>query len=119
MKRKIQILSTLSLISLLLAACGGAEAPTPTPSGAVSAAVPHAPRLDALESKTICELSLDEWESHRALPTVRERLQERFPTATFVPYIEFPMGTDEIGTEETTQLVVERGCQAVIVGNVG
>lgn len=121
MKRKIPLitLSMLLLISLLLAACGGPEAPTPTPSGAASAAIPHAPRLDTLEGKAICELSLDEWESHRALPIVRERLQERFATATFVPYIEFPMGLDEVGKEETAQLLVERGCQAVVLGNVG
>jgi hypothetical protein len=119
MKRKIQILAMLLLISLLLAACGSPEAPTPTPSGAVSAAVPHAPRLDTLEGKTICELSLDEWESHRALPTVRERLRERFTTVTFVPYIEFPMGLNEVGKEETAQLLVEGGCQAVVFGSVG
>ena len=51
------------------------------------------------------------------LPLVREKLQEKYPDATFIPETEFPMGTQQIDTEETVDMVVARGADAVIVGN--
>ncbi len=87
------------------------------PTGAVEITETHAPRLDTLAGKTIAELSNDSWQAHRVLPEVRRLLQERFPTARFIPYTEFPKGNEGIDTEEAAQLVARSGAQAVIVGN--
>ena len=45
------------------------------------------------------------------------QLQEKYPDAIFIPETEFPMGTQQIDTEETVDMVVARGADAVIVGN--
>ena len=84
------------------------------PSGAVEMNPLHAPRLDTLEGKTICELSHRFWEDHRTFPLIRKLLQERFPTATIVPYTELPY---KIDSDETASIVKEKGCDCVIVGN--
>lgn len=89
------------------------------PTGAMEVTEVHAPRLDTLAGKTICELSNDTWQAHRVLPEVRRLLKERFPTARFIPFTEFPMGADKIDQEQTAELIVQKGCQAVITGNAG
>ncbi len=87
------------------------------PTGEMEITEVHAPRLDTLEGKTICELSNDTWQAHRVLPEVRRLLQERFPNAKFIPYTEFPTGNGGIDTEKAAELVVRAGAQAVIIGN--
>ncbi|MYK31312.1 MAG: hypothetical protein F4051_06190 [Boseongicola sp. SB0670_bin_30] len=87
------------------------------PTGATEVTDLHAPRLDTLAGKTVAFLSDDMWQAHRILPLVREKLQERYPDAVFIPETEFPMGTQQIDTDETVDLVVARGAEAVIVGN--
>lgn len=87
------------------------------PTGAVEVINLHAPRLDTLAGKTVAFLSDDMWQAHRMLPLVREKLQERYPDATFIPETEFPMGTQQIDTDETVDMIVARGADAVIVGN--
>jgi len=87
------------------------------PTGEMEITETHAPRLDTLEGKTICELSNDTWQAHRVLPEVRRLLQERFPNAKFIPYTEFPTGNGGIATEKAAELVVRAGAQAVIIGN--
>ena len=72
-----------------------------------------------LAGKTICELSNGEWRGQRTFPAIRELLHKRFPDATFVPFDEFPVGTEQIDNETTIDMVVRRGWQAVIVGNAG
>jgi hypothetical protein len=57
------------------------------------------------------------WQAHRMLPLVREKLQARFPDATFIPETEFPMGSRQMDTEEVVDMLVARGVDAVIVGN--
>ena len=89
------------------------------PSGAVEATALHAPRLDTLEGKTICELSVGRWQDERTFPLIRELLQKQFPGANFIPYTEFPIGQNQIDNNNIAGLVTERGCQAVIVGNAG
>ena len=103
----------------------GPEEPAPNssilgvydPTGAMEITEVHAPRLNTLEGKTICELSNDTWQAHRVLPEVRRLLQELFPTAKFIPYTEFPMGNEGIDSEEAAELVARAGAQAVIIGN--
>ena len=87
------------------------------PTGDVEITEVHAPRLNTLEGKTICELSNDTWQAHRVLPEVRRLLQERFPTAKFIPYTQFPTGNEGIDTERAAELVVRAGAHAVIIGN--
>jgi len=87
------------------------------PTGDVEITEIHAPRLNTLEGKTICELSNDTWQAHRVLPEIRRLLQGRFPTAKFIPYTEFPMGNERIDTEKAAELVARAGADAVIIGN--
>ena len=87
------------------------------PTGAMEITEVHAPRLDTLDGKTICELSNDSWQAHRVLPEIRRLLQERFPTAQFIPYTEFPTGNEGIDTEKAAELVARTGAHAVIIGN--
>jgi len=87
------------------------------PTGAMEITEVHAPRLDTLEGKTIAELSNDTWQAHRVLPEIRRLLQERFPTARFIPYTEFPTGNEGIDTEKAAEIVARTGAHAVIIGN--
>lgn len=117
-----------SLLALLLAALVIVAAPTASaqspftlkvfdPSGATNITALHAPRLDTLEGKLICEVSYGlTWEAHRTFPLIRELLQKQFPTAKFVT--DLPTGAD-MDSEEMANMVKEKGCQAAIVGNGG
>ena len=87
------------------------------PTGAVEIAEAHAPRLDTLEGKTIAELSNDSWQAHRVLPEIRRLLQERFPTARFIPFTEFPKGNEGIDSEEAADRVARSGARAAVIGN--
>ena len=91
------------------------------PCGAFEVTELFAPRLDTLEGKTICELSNDSWEAPRTFGLLRELLQEMYPTAKFVTYDNFPMGTGALTSEDTgmSELVKAAGCDAVITGNAG
>ncbi len=89
------------------------------PTGAMEISQIHAPRLNSLAGKTICELSNDTWQAHRVLPEIRKLLANKFPSAKFIPYTEFPMGNPGIDSEKTADLLVKKGCQAVIIGNAG
>ena len=79
----------------------------------------HAARLGDLAGKTICEVSVDTWQSHRTFPAIREALQSKYPTAKIIPFTEFPQGMKGIDDDKTAQMVKDRGCQAAIVGNAG
>ena len=87
------------------------------PTGMLEITESHAPRLDTLEGKTICELSNDSWQAHRTFPEIRRLLRERFPTAKFIPYTEFPTGNEGIDTAKAAELVARAGAQAVLIGN--
>ena len=89
------------------------------PTGAMDITELHAPRLDTLAGKKICELSNDSWQAHRVLPAIREQLKERYPSAQFIAYTEFPQGNREIDSEKAAALVATKGCQAVIIGDAG
>lgn len=81
----------------------------------------YAPRLSDLRGKTICEISDGKdgsmWEYHRTFPLIRQKLKKRFPDITFIPYTEFPAGVREIDVDDIGNMVVAKGCDAVIGGN--
>lgn len=87
------------------------------PSGATEITQLHAARLGSLEGKTVAMLSDDMWQAHRMMPLLREMLEERFDDITIIPETEFPMGNTAIDRDETADMFVERGVDAVIVGN--
>lgn len=90
------------------------------PTGNVEATMPHAPRLDTLSGKTICELSNADWGFDRIFPVLRALLRERFPTARLLPYTEVISLRPDLDNVETVARVVgEKGCQAIIVGMAG
>ena len=66
------------------------------PCGAIRVTELHARRLDTLAGKTICEVSNGSWEDDRTFPVIRELLKKAYPTAKFIPYPEFPVGTTPI-----------------------
>ena len=87
------------------------------PSGATEITQLHARRLDSLEGKTVALLSNDMWQAHRMLPMLRQLLESRYAGITVIPETEFPMGNTPIDKEETVDMLVERGVDAVIIGN--
>lgn len=87
------------------------------PSGATEITQLHAPRLDALANKNIAMLSDDMWQAHRILPMIRAYLRENFPGTEVIPETEFPMGNTAMDRDETADMFVERGVDAVVVGN--
>jgi hypothetical protein len=90
------------------------------PTGALEVTTLHAPRVDDLNGKTICEISTNlTWEAYRTFPVIRGLLQKLYPTAKIIPFTEFPNGSENIDTPETADAVVAAGCQAAIVGNGG
>lgn len=89
------------------------------PTGAFEVTQIHAPRLDTLEGKTICELAVGgAWQWERTFPLIADLLQRAYPTATFIPHTEFPIGVN-MPHQETLDLLKAKGCDAVIVGNGG
>jgi hypothetical protein len=89
------------------------------PTGAIEVTQLFSARLSDLHGKTICELSNASWEDRRTFPLIRELLQNQFPTARFIPFTEFPLGSNKIDNDKIGDIVKQKGCQAVIVGNAG
>ena len=87
------------------------------PTGIVDDVRPHADRLATLNGKTLCELSNGVWEDARTFPLIRSLLKEKFPDLNIVPFTEFPVGTAPIDDEATIDMLVQRGCDALMTGN--
>lgn len=87
------------------------------PSGATEITQLHAPRLGNLAGKRVAFLSNDMWQAHRMLPMLRGMLEARFEGIEIIPETEFPMGNVQIDRDETIDMVVAKGAEAVIVGN--
>ena len=87
------------------------------PSGATEVLRLHAPRLESLEGKKIGFISNDEWQAHRMLPLIADRIQKKFSNVEILPYPEFPTGNMMIGNDETIQRLKELEIDAVVVGN--
>jgi hypothetical protein len=87
------------------------------PSGATEITRLHAPRLESLDNKNIAMLSDDMWQAHRILPMIREYLEANFSGIEVIPETEFPMGSGPMDRDATADMLVERGVDAVVVGN--
>ena len=87
------------------------------PSGSVEVTQPHAPRLASLAGKRIGFVSNEQWQAYRALPLLKQMLEEDFPGIDVLPIDVFPQGNALIGTAETAALVKKSGVDAVIIGN--
>jgi hypothetical protein len=86
------------------------------PSGATEITRLHAPRLETLANKNIAMLSDDMWQAHRILPLIREYLESTYGLEV-IPETAFPMGSTPMDRDETADMFVERGVDAVVVGN--
>lgn len=86
------------------------------PTGTVDLTEKHAPRLETLSGKTICELSDRVWEDYRTFPHIRKILQSRFPDAKIIPYTEFP-GIYGVADEALEEAIKKSGCDGAVVGN--
>lgn len=88
------------------------------PTGAVEVTQLHAPRLDDLNGKVVCELANAHWEDFRILEAVRRSLVARYPGVTIVPYTEFPYGY-EIDDDRVAAMVKDKGAHAVVLASAG
>lgn len=88
------------------------------PEGAHEIISPFARRLSTLDGKVISELASDavKWQPHRTFPLIEEEIKKRYPTATFIPYTEFPQGIG-ISAEAVAAAVKAKGADACIIGN--
>jgi len=95
--------------------------------------VPIAPRLERLNGRTICELSSNNYNAHVSFPIIRQLLKKRYPDIKVVPYTEIndslPGSTvkttgGNVAVQQEKEraaiaVMLEKGCDAVIVGNGG
>ena len=87
------------------------------PTGELSVAQPHAPRLETLNGKKIGFLTNDQWQAFRMLPKLKELIEQDYPQAQILPLDAFPQGNAEIPKERTAELVKLADVDAVIIGN--
>ena len=87
------------------------------PSGATEITQLHASRLTSLANKNVAMLSDDMWQAHRMLPLIQAYLEATYPGIEVIPAAEFPMGNTAMDRDATADLLVERGIDAVVVGN--
>ena len=86
-----------------------------------------APRLDTLNGKTVCEVSLTKYRGDQTFPIIREALRERYPDIKIIPYTELPFNESPmwqgVRKEETARAYRDAfkkfGCDAVLSGNGG
>ncbi len=90
------------------------------PTGAQEITHLFAARLPDLNGRVIAELAVDrtKWQPHRTMPYIEELLKKQFPTVTFIPMQEFPMGL-QISEDRVIRMVAARKPDAVIIGNAG
>lgn len=88
------------------------------PTGAHDIVSLFAKRLGTLDGKVIAELASDpvKWQPHRTFPLVEQEIRKKYPTATFIPYTEFPQGLN-ISGEAVAAQVKAKGADACIIGN--
>lgn len=87
------------------------------PTGILEVVQSHAPRLNQLNGKTVCELSNGVWEDQRTFALIRQLLQKRLPDSKIIPFTEFPVGSEHIDKDSTIDALLAKGCEAVITGN--
>jgi hypothetical protein len=101
---------------------------------ATAVAALSSPRLDGLAGKTICELSSNMYNAEISFPIIRELLRQRYPDIKkVIPYTEINKGLpdstvmtysgtieeQEKKTEAAVAVAIQKGCDAIIVGNGG
>jgi hypothetical protein len=89
------------------------------PTGAINVTQLYSKRLDALDGKTICEISDVNWQDDRTFPVIRELLKNQFPTVNIITYDNFTSGTKNIQYPGIADEVKKAGCDGVILGNAG
>ncbi len=95
------------------------------PTGATEAVKHSAPRLADLQGKTICELSNYAFFRHdETFPILEELLSKKYPGIKLISYNEFPSTRfpqvkGSVPTDLTADMLLEKGCEAVISGNGG
>jgi hypothetical protein len=85
-----------------------------------------APRLDTLESKTICMIAGDAFKADVTFPKIQELLKAKYPRAKIVSYLDMPYyepgtygSSPDPEREEVSAAITNKGCDAVISGNGG
>jgi hypothetical protein len=96
------------------------------PRGTASAEpVYQGPRLETLEGKTICLLAIGAFRTDESMPVLEAALKAQYPSATVVPYTEFPLYQPTMlyypdnYRNAVSKAILSRGCDAVIAGNGG
>lgn len=89
------------------------------PSGGAGEPRPSAPRLDGLNGKKIGIVTGSLGEADRLLDALTITLQGHAPDSTFVRWKELPSVEDIDKHVANVNVLIELGCQAVIVGNGG
>ncbi|MBI4333200.1 MAG: hypothetical protein HY673_18195 [Chloroflexi bacterium] len=89
------------------------------PTGSIEVTRVHAPRLEDLHGKTICELSDNRYEADRTFPLITSLLREQFPDANIIEHTEFPELSSSADVPNLEDAVKAQGCQAAIIGNAG
>jgi hypothetical protein len=85
----------------------------------------QAPRLDALEGKTICLMAIGAFRTNETMPVLEAALKAKYPRAKVVPYSEFPLYVPSSlyypgEYRDAVSLAIRaKGCDAVIAGNGG
>jgi len=88
---------------------------------------PLAPRLSDLNGKTVCELDGGMFRAHETLPIIRQLLKKRYPEVKFIfageikpPDLEAQAISQKEKSLEAFRIdLMEKGCDAIIVGNGG
>ncbi|GEM_PF-375715 len=89
------------------------------PGGRVESTHHGAPRLADLNDKKIGIVTSSLWEADRVLGLLKELLIEQSPTATFVHWDDLPSVEELDKRLVSIDVLREKGCQAIIVGNGG
>ena len=100
------------------------------PSRRISVKSKNAPRLDTLNGKTICEawrsrFTPNSFRGSETFPVIRELLKKKYPDVKVVPYSDFPAeyATDDLPfwapIDRIPEILREKGCDALLVGNGG
>jgi hypothetical protein len=112
--------ATVTAMSLSIPAAEPVKLTLLDPTGAQEITHLFAARLPDLNSKVIAELAVDptKWQPHRTMPYIEKLLKEQFPTVTFIPMQEFPMGL-QVSEDRVIRMVAARKPDAVIIGNAG
>ncbi len=94
---------------------------------AIIKAVSGEGHLDTLEGKTICQVWNREYRGDELFPLIAEELRRRYPKTKVIPYTDFPLddvpkwqAVKKDATGKTySDLLKEKGCDAVMSGNGG